>query len=58
MRGCDLVFSPEMAEKVKDTLSELWGGTCPCGKGQRCPLLPDDLTNLMPCRITVEASAS
>lgn len=50
MHGCDLLFAPEVAEKVKATIREQMGGVCPCDEDQRCPLLPDDLTDLMPCR--------
>lgn len=50
MHGCDIIFTPETAEKVKATLREQWGGTCPCDDDRRCPLLPDDLTGLLPRR--------
>jgi hypothetical protein len=51
MHGCDIVFTPEVAEKVKATLNERWG-QCPCD-ARRCPLLPDALDDLMPCRTEV-----
>ena len=50
MYGCDLIFTPDVAEKVRGELRKRLGGTCPCDEDQRCPLLPDDLTDLMPCR--------
>jgi hypothetical protein len=50
MYGCDLIFTPEVAEKVRGELRKRLGGMCPCDRDQRCPLLPDDLTDLMPCR--------
>jgi hypothetical protein len=54
MHGCDLVFAPEVAEKVKRELRKQLGGTCPCDENQRCPLLPDDLSNLSPCIKTAD----
>lgn len=50
MHGCDIVFTPKVAEQVKAELRKQLGGKCPCDDNQRCPLLPDDLTDLMPCR--------
>jgi hypothetical protein len=50
MRGCELLFTPEVAEKVHRTISEQLGGVCPCDVGRRCPLLPDDITDLLPRR--------
>lgn len=50
MQGCDLVFAPETAEMVKAELRKQWNGRCPCDGDRRCPLLPDDLSQLIPCR--------
>lgn len=47
MHGCDLVFTPDVASKVKATLREQLGGVCPCDENRRCPLLPDDMTDLI-----------
>ena len=53
MQGCDLVFTPETAEKVKTELRRQLGGVCPCDNDRRCPLLPDDFTALMvPGKVT------
>lgn len=50
MHGCDIIFTPDTAEKVRGELRKHLGGVCPCDENQRCPLLPDDITQLMPCR--------
>lgn len=42
MYGCDVVFTPEVAEQVKTEVRKQMGGTCPCEDGQACPLLPAD----------------
>lgn len=47
MRGCELIFTPDVAQKVQRTISEQMGGMCPCDVGQRCPLLPDDPADLL-----------
>lgn len=47
MRGCELIFTPKVAEKVHRTISEQTGGLCPCDVGQRCPLLPEDPADLL-----------
>lgn len=48
MYGCDLLFTPEAAVKVRAELRDKLGGECPCDRGERCPLLPDDMVALLP----------
>lgn len=47
MYGCDLLFTPETAREIKAELRDKMGA-CPCDMGKRCPLLPADLTPLLP----------
>lgn len=50
MHGCDIIFTPEVAEQVKEQVSKHSGGTCPCEDGRTCPLLPPD--GLVPLEAT------
>jgi hypothetical protein len=54
--GSGIVFMPETAEKVQAELQKHMGG-CPCERGERCPLMPADLGDLMPLRprMTIDA---
>lgn len=47
LHGCDLLFTPESAEKVKGQVREMMGGQCPCDLDMKCPLLPEDLGPLL-----------
>lgn len=42
MYGCDLLFSPATAAKVREQARANLGGQCPCERGEPCPLLPAD----------------
>lgn len=42
MDGCDLLFNPETAAKVRGQVRANLGGECPCDRGEPCPLLPAD----------------
>jgi hypothetical protein len=56
MCGCDLVFAPGTAERVRATLREHMGG-CPCERGGKCPFLPDtveDVADLLRCKFAEE----
>lgn len=46
MFGCDLLFTPETAIKVREEIGKHYG-QCPCERGLRCPLLPDDMGPLL-----------
>lgn len=46
MYGCDLIFTPATAAKVRAEISDKMG-SCPCEDGRRCPLLPEDLGPLL-----------
>lgn len=46
MYGCDLIFTPGEAEKVRGEIRAKMGA-CPCEQGRRCPLLPADLGPLL-----------
>lgn len=48
MYGCDLLFPPETAKKVRAELRRNLGGQCPCDRDEKCPLLPADLSPLLP----------
>lgn len=50
MYGCDLLFTPEMATKVRETITTALG-QCPCEAGKRCPLLPADLAPLLQIKV-------
>jgi hypothetical protein len=52
MYGCDLLYSPEVAAKVRAELRRVMG-SCPCDLDQKCPLLPADVTKLLPRRASV-----
>lgn len=47
MYGCEILFSPETAAEVREQFASRMGGQCFCERGQRCPLLPADLTPLL-----------
>jgi hypothetical protein len=40
MRACEVVFSPEKAERTRVMIERLTGKACPCDRGKRCPLFP------------------
>lgn len=46
MHGCELLFDAETAARVIAQVRAASGGECPCDKGQRCPMLPDDVGSL------------
>ena len=46
MYGCAILFSPEVAEQVRAEIRK-HVGSYPCDEGHPCPLLPDDVTELL-----------
>lgn len=48
MHGCDILFTPVVAGQVKAAVRQHMGGTCPCEDDRTCPLLPEDLTVILP----------
>lgn len=43
MRGCELLYGKERADKLQTAYEFMDGGPCPCKQGRVCPLLPAKL---------------
>lgn len=50
MYGCEILFSPTTAAEVRGQFASRMGGRCFCERGERCPLLPEDLSPLFQVR--------
>lgn len=40
MLGCEILWGPEDAARVRQLVEEATGEDCPCLQGRVCPLLP------------------
>lgn len=43
VRGCELLYGAERADRMQAAFEMMEGGPCPCRLGQVCPLLPERL---------------
>lgn len=43
MRGCEVIWDEQTADKVEAMVERATGGPCPCRVGNDCPLLPKDV---------------
>lgn len=43
VRGCELLYGAERADRMQAAFEMMEGGPCPCRLGQVCPLLPEKL---------------
>lgn len=40
MRGCEVVWDVETADRVEELVEESTGEPCPCRQGKTCPFVP------------------
>lgn len=43
VRGCEVIWDLATADKMQELIEGATGQPCPCKRGQRCMVIPDDL---------------